>query len=154
MLLLGPPGILIRPLSATDKDAWFSLWAKYLHFYDNDDLPEDITLCTWQRLLENRVLHGLVAEYEGHVIGFVHYLFHPSTWADHPYCYLEDLFVSEQARRLGVGRALIDAVSTAAKAAHSPRVYWFTQTTNTKAQALYNQLAEKADFLIYRQTLA
>ena len=68
-------------------------------------------------------------------------------------CYLQDLFTAEAARGRGAGRALIEAVYAAASAAGSPRVYWTTQANNLTAQRLYDQIAEKSDFIQYRKAL-
>ena len=69
----------------------------------------------------------LVAEKDGQLLGLVHYLFHRSTSMIEQNCYLQDLFVSEGARGLGAGAALIDAVRAAARPAGASRVYWLTQ---------------------------
>ncbi|MFL6578929.1 MAG: GNAT family N-acetyltransferase, partial [Povalibacter sp.] len=67
------------------------------------------------------------------------------------YCYLEDLFVDPQARGLGAGRALIDAVYRAADAQGATRVYWHTESDNKRAQGLYDQVASVAPFIQYRR---
>ena len=73
--------------------------------------------------------------HEGRLVGFAHYLFHPSTWALQEICYLEDLFVDPAARGQGVGRALIHAVYAAADRAQAPSVYWMTQEFNADGRA-------------------
>lgn len=50
---------------------------------------------------------------------------------------LNDLFVDPAARRHGVARALMHAVSAAARRARAVYVELATQRTNRKAQALY-----------------
>ena len=67
------------------------------------------------------------------------------------YCYLQDLFVAQGARNLGLGRALILAVEERARAAGASRVYWLTHETNTDARALYDKLAERPGFIQYRK---
>jgi len=52
-----------------------------------------------------------------------------------------------------VGRALIEAVYGAAKAAGASRVYWQTHETNVSAMRLYDQVAEKSGFVVYRKLL-
>jgi GNAT superfamily N-acetyltransferase len=68
-----------------------------------------------------------------------------------PTCYLQDLFTSEAARGKGVGRALINGVYERARRAGSTRVYWHTHETNVTAQTLYDKVAERSGFIVYRQ---
>jgi GNAT superfamily N-acetyltransferase len=83
----------------------------------------------------------------------VHYLFHRSTIAIQPNCYLQDLFTTADARGKGVGRALIDGVYEQARLAGSPRVYWLTHETNHTARQLYDKVAENSGFIVYRKML-
>src|SRR5215469_13386079 len=116
----------IRPLRPSDRAQWSALWAGYLKFYRHR-LPDEITNHAFARLVDPKArLHGLVAELDGKVVGFVHYQFHPSTWALRDYCYLEDLYVDPTARGHGVGRALIQAVYKDADQAKAATVYWLT----------------------------
>lgn len=143
----------IRNMQASDRGRWEELWRGYLAFYKHDLTPE-VTELTWRRLLRDSSLHGLIAENEDkHVVGFVHYHVHPSTWSPTGYCYLEDLFVDPSFRSRGAGRALIEAVYRAAEQSDATRVYWHTEITNARAQLLYNQLAELSPFLQYRYYL-
>jgi hypothetical protein len=41
-------------------------------------------------------VHGLVAEQEDQLAGLAHLVLHPATWATHPTCYLEDLYVGSR----------------------------------------------------------
>jgi len=70
-----------------------------------------------------------------------------------PICYLQDLFTSEESRGKGVGRALIRAVYVRAREGGSTRVYWQTHETNQVAQQLYNRVAERSGFIVYRRDL-
>ena len=96
-------------------------------------------------------MRGLVAESGGQLLGLTHYLFHRSTTAIEPTCYLQDLFTTEAARGKGVGRALINGVYRQAKLAGSPRVYWQTHETNLTARRLYDKVAEQSGFIVYRK---
>jgi GNAT superfamily N-acetyltransferase len=82
-----------------------------------------------------------------------HYLFHRSTTQIAPTCYLQDLFTARAARGRGVGRALIEAVYQRATAANAGRVYWQTQETNLTAIALYEKMAERSGFIVFRKAL-
>lgn len=143
--------IQIRPFTPEDRQAWEPLWQGYLTFYKST-LPAEVTETTWRRLIDPaEPMYGLVAILDGKVVGIVHYLYHRSTWTTGDYCYLQDLFTSEEARGRGVGRALIAAVYERAKADGASRVYWLTHETNTAAQALYDKVATRSGFIQYRR---
>ncbi|HEX3760017.1 MAG TPA: GNAT family N-acetyltransferase [Kofleriaceae bacterium] len=95
-------------------------------------------------------LRARLAEVDGTVVGLTHYLFHRSTIMLGPTCYLQDLFTDQAVRGRGVGRALIAAVCDEARAAGSTRVYWQTHETNATARALYDRVAERTGFIVYR----
>jgi GNAT superfamily N-acetyltransferase len=150
-----PLPITIRPVAQTDFDAWLPLWDGYNKFYGRHGataLPVEITRTTWGRFFDvHEPVHALVAESEGRLIGLVHYLFHRSTTLLAPICYLQDLYTDEAARGLGVGRALIEAVYEQARMSGSARVYWQTHETNLTAMKLYDQVAERSGFVVYRK---
>jgi len=140
----------IRELRETDEPCWRELWAGYLAFYKCPDIGPKVTDHTWAMLTGERPdVFGFVAENEqAGVVGFVHGVEHANTWVDKPICYLEDLFVDPAARGQGAGRALIGAVIAHAKANDRGQVYWRTGDDNP-ARALYDQVAEKIDFVTY-----
>ncbi|MGD9752520.1 MAG: N-acetyltransferase family protein [Acidimicrobiia bacterium] len=139
----------VRPLQPTDRPGWDPLWRGYLDFY-RASVPDDVTDALWHTVCEPAgAISGLAAVLDGELVGFVHYLFHPSTWSRHGYCYLEDLFTAPQARNRGVGGALIGAVVAAARSAGMDKVYWQTQESNAVAQALYDRVARRPGFVIY-----
>ncbi|OWQ86326.1 GNAT family N-acetyltransferase [Roseateles aquatilis] len=152
-----PSAFLIRAVRPSDLPAWRPLWDGYNAFYGRAGetaLPEAVTATTWSRFFdENEPVHALVAELDGKLVGLTHYLFHRSTSRSDDVCYLQDLFTAEDVRGRGVGRALIEAVATAAKAAGSSRVYWQTQTTNAPGRALYDQVAQHKGFIVYSREL-
>jgi GNAT superfamily N-acetyltransferase len=149
--------IVIATLKREDFPAWKELWDGYNAFYGRSGptaLDPAITQMTWSRFFdEYEPLHAIVARVSGRICGLAHYLYHRSTIQIAPSCYLQDLFTSEEARGRGVGRELIHAVYARAKAAGSPRVYWQTHESNAAAMKLYDKLAEKSGFLVYRHTL-
>lgn len=149
--------LTIRSAVREDHARWLPLWDGYNRFYGRHGataLPEEITRTTWARFFDAyEPMHALVAEREGRLLGLVHYLFHRSTTLLGPICYLQDLYTDESARGQGVGRALIEAVYQRARDAGSSRVYWQTHETNATARRLYDQLAERSGFIVYRHPL-
>jgi len=147
----------IRDVAASDYEPWLTLWNGYNAFYGRSGptaLPAEVTQTTWQRFFDaHEPVYDLVAELDGSLIGLTHYLFHRSTTLLAPICYLQDLYTAPERRRTGVGRALIEAVYECARDAGSPRVYWQTHETNLVAQRLYEQVAERSGFIVYRRNL-
>ncbi|WP_199097861.1 GNAT family N-acetyltransferase [Dyella sp. ASV21] len=150
--------VTVRALRKRDHDAWKSLWDGYNAFYGRSGataLPDDITQTTWARFFDDdEPVHALVAESEGVLLGLAHYLFHRSTTSIALSCYMQDLFTVAAARGRGVGRALIEAVYARAAQAGSPRVYWQTHESNAVAMRLYDRVADRSGFVVYRKLLA
>jgi GNAT superfamily N-acetyltransferase len=146
---------LIRPIQQADFPQWKSLWDGYNAFYGREGstaLPDATTQTTWSRFFDgDEPMHALVAEQAGQLLGLVHFLFHRSTISITPTCYLQDLFTHESARGKGIGRSLIEEVYKLAHQAGSSRVYWLTHETNETAMKLYDKVAEKSGFIVYRK---
>jgi GNAT superfamily N-acetyltransferase len=152
-----PGDLTIRFVTHQDYERWLPLWDGYNAFYGRSGptgLAPEITAMTWARFFDaHEPVHALVAESGGELLGLTHYLFHRSTTMIEPNCYLQDLFTSAGARGKGVGRALINGVYEQARLAGGSRVYWQTHETNHTARRLYDALAERSGFLVYRMTL-
>ena len=145
--------VLIRAIGEDEREAWDPLWAGYLTFYKTT-LAQEISDTAWARFHDlDEPLFALGGYIDGRLMGFAHYLFHRSTWARNRYCYLEDLYVSEDARGRGLGRALIEEVYRKAEAAGASRVYWLTQSSNAQARMLYDKVADNLGFIQYRKVL-
>ena len=143
--------VVVKPVGADERAAWEPLWAGYLTFYKTS-VSVATSDVTWSRFHDPaEPMHLLGAYVDSKLTGIVHYIFHRSTWAPGNYCYLQDLFVDDGARGLGLGRALIEAVYDKAKAAGASRVHWLTHETNAQARILYDQVAERPGFIQYRK---
>lgn len=138
-----PSPIVIRPVARQDFEQWLPLWDGYNAFYGRSGetaLPGEITQMTWSRFFDAyEPVHALVAEGEGQLLGLVHYLFHRSTTAIAPNCYLQDLFTTQASRGKGIGRALIEGVYERAQAAGSGRVYWLTHENQSHGDEALRQ---------------
>ena len=141
----------IREVVPADFPAWSVLWDGYNRFYERE-VPAEITALTWARFLDPaEPMFALVAEQDRKLLGVTHFLFHRSTTLSGPTCYLQDLFTVAEARRRGVGRQLIEAVCARARQSGASRVYWQTHETNATARRLYDRVAERTGFVIYRK---
>ncbi len=145
--------VIIRPLGSADRAAWTPLWHGYLAFY-NATLPAELDDITFDRLTGGREpMGGFIAERDGKALGITHWVIHRSTWSARNICYLQDLFTLAETRGAGIGRKLIEAVNRMARGKDCFRVYWQTHETNRQAQELYDKVADKSGFIVYRQPL-
>ena len=145
--------VQIRNTTPEDEAAWRRLWAQYLAFYKVDLAPE-VTANTWSRAHDPKSpMRIRLAVEDGVVLGFAVHLHHPSTWVIGEDCYLEDLFVSADARGKGVGRALIKDLAALAKANGWQRLYWHTDEGNATARRLYDSITPSDGHVRYRMKL-
>ncbi len=146
---------MIREVEAADYNAWSKLWQGYLSFY-RAQLSETVTARTFDRLIKQTDgMVGLVAVgNDGELLGFAHLVFHPSTWSETSYCYLEDLFVLPEHRRKGYGRALLGHLARLAVERGCGRIEWAVLDWNEPAIAFYRSLGARTldDWRIFRVT--
>ncbi len=145
-----PSLLSIRPVQVDDYSQWLPYWLAYQNFYQVQ-LSEQTTLKTWSSFFDPDVkVYAAVACDQQQILGFVHYVFHDSTWTETEFCYLEDLYVTPAARGQQVAKQLIEYVQQQAQAQQCGRLYWHTQQSNVTAQRLYDWVAKKSDMIQYR----
>jgi len=151
------PAFTIRAPRFSDLEQWKVLFDGYNAFYGREGptaLSPAIVTTTWARIHdEDEPVHALVAEADGRLIGLAHFLYHRSTTSIANNCYLQDLFTAADSRGMGVAQALIEAVYRRATQAGAARVYWQTHESNATAQRLYDRVAERSGFVVYRKLL-
>jgi GNAT superfamily N-acetyltransferase len=86
------------------------------------------------------VAECLLGEVDGEVQGFALFFHNFSTWRGAPRLYLEDLFVCTEARRKGLGRALLSALARIAIERGCHRFEWSVLDWNAPALAFYRAL--------------
>ncbi|ABR91399.1 acetyltransferase, GNAT family [Janthinobacterium sp. Marseille] len=146
--------IEIKAIENKNFEIWLPLWKGYQRFY-KVDIPESVTFETWARFLDpTEPIHAALAMMDGQAVGLVHSIYHRSAWTTSDDCYLQDLFVAEDGRGSGVGRALIEHVYADAKSRGASRVYWLTHESNHNARQLYDRIADRSAFIHYRKLLA
>ena len=139
----------MRPLSEGDREPWQRLYYSYLEFYESEPF-EPATEILWSRLIAAEpVIQSAVIEVDGQIAGFVHFHYQLSTWTHSFHCYLEDLYVDENYRDMGLATALIAEVKRAAAEMKCSELYWITREGNEIARRIYDKLAKKSDFVRY-----
>ncbi|MEQ1735516.1 MAG: GNAT family N-acetyltransferase, partial [Rhodoglobus sp.] len=89
---------MIRPIKPTDREAWDELFTAYGVFYETSFTPEVLDK-VWALMQDpTSGVDALVAEQDGVVVGFAHYRSHPDTFTGARDWFLDDLYVSVDAR--------------------------------------------------------
>jgi GNAT superfamily N-acetyltransferase len=103
-------------------------------------------------LAEPPAVFAHVAEHDGEVAGFALWYLSFSTWEASHGIYLEDLYVRPEARRLGLGRALLAELARICVARGYRRLEWSVLDWNTPARDFYASLgaAEMSEWMVHR----
>lgn len=96
---------------------------------------------------------GLVAEEQGHVIGYLLYHFGYDTDGAFRNLHVVDLYVDSQARKKGVGKALMMAAAGIAREAGSREIFWSVYHANDLATAFYKKLGARRVTEVFFMTL-
>lgn len=144
----------IRSIENEDLHIWLPLWKGYQRFYEAD-IPESVTVQAWSRFLDPlEPMYAALAIADGQALGLVHSIYHRTTWSSGDHCYLQDLFVAPDARRRGLGRALVEHVYAEAARRGGARVYWTTHKSNHTAMKLYDNVGERSEFIQYVKSIS
>lgn len=82
----------------------------------------------------------LIAEWENKPVGFALYFYNYSTWRGMPGIYLEDLFVSPEARGKGAGKGLLKKLAQLALEKNCSLVQWQVLDWNQPSIDFYESL--------------
>ena len=96
--------------------------------------------------------YGLMAEHHGKAIGFAVYFYNYSTWLGRRGLYLEDLYVTPQARGIGAGKALLKRLAEIAVGKQCGRMEWSVLDWNEPAIRFYEAIGAKPqdEWTVYR----
>ncbi|CAD5106347.1 GNAT family N-acetyltransferase [Zestomonas carbonaria] len=92
---------------------------------------------------EGSTTQALICERDGAPIGYAVYFFNYSTWLGKHGLYLEDLYVSPEARGLGAGKALLRHLARIAVERGCGRFEWAVLDWNTPAIEFYESFGAR-----------
>lgn len=146
--------ISIRTPNEGDFFAWLGLYEGYAQTYQVA-LTDEKALRLWTWLTDAaHTENALIAvDDNGDLVGLVHFHTFPRPLQSTNGMFIDDVFVQEDARRHGVGRALIDAVVEAAGQQRCDTVRWISAPTDADARALYDEVAAASDLIVYERVL-
>ena len=146
-----PAEVEIAPVAEEEFERLLPLIAAYQRFYEVEEIDEGRNRSFFRRFLapsEDGLLLG--ARSDGRLVGYACLYWHFSSLEACESVLMNDLFVDEEARGRGVGRALIEASAAVARERGVPFVEWSTAPDNHTAQRLYDSTgAERSEWVSY-----
>ena len=140
---------ILRPEERHRAD-WEDLYAGYARFYRTEQTA-DMRARVWSWLQDaHEELEGFVAEDgQGKLVGLAHFREFSRPLSATRGGFLDDLFVSPEARGGGAAGALLAALADEARSRGWSVVRWITADDNLQAQALYDQVAGRTHWVTY-----
>jgi ribosomal protein S18 acetylase RimI-like enzyme len=139
--------VRVRRFEDTDAQALAELMVEMAGFYGATLEPglvvaEDV-------VRKARQMNIVVAHDDARLLGFAAFTSLYPVAGLIAFTYVQQVYVGQSARRLGVAQDLMAEVARAAKANGSTRIEWSTGRENTAARALYDGLGANGSDKVY-----
>ena len=142
--------MLIRRPQDRDRADWERLYAGYAEFYKVTQTDEmRARVWGWIHDHEHEVECFVAEADDGTLVGLTHFRPYARPLAASVGGFLDDLFVSPEARGSGAARALIEAVADEGRNRGWSVIRWITAEDNARARALYDKLADATAWKTY-----
>jgi GNAT superfamily N-acetyltransferase len=138
--------LIIRDAQASDSHTLFALIQGLAEYEKLSDAVIGNAEALKEHLFGSpKYVDAILAELEGKAVGFALFFHNYSTFLTKPGIYLEDIFVSPEYRRQGIGKALLTRVAQIAVERDCGRLEWSVLDWNISAQTFYRNMG--ADIL-------
>jgi ribosomal protein S18 acetylase RimI-like enzyme len=140
----------VRRVQENEFFTWLDLYVGYGEFYETP-VTDEKALLVWSWITDpaNELEAYFAVDEKDTPIGLAHVREFVRPLDGSKGLYLDDLFVSPDARGEGAGSALLSAVRDAAKERGLSVVRWITAKDNETARRLYDKVAEKTKWVTY-----
>jgi ribosomal protein S18 acetylase RimI-like enzyme len=132
-----------------DFEAWSALYAGYADFYQVAQ-TDGMRARVWGWIHDPaHEMEALVAVEGGRMLGLAHFRAFARPLTASTGGFLDDLFVSPEARGSGAAQALIDGVAQEGRNHGWSVIRWITAENNYRARALYDRIALRTPWITY-----
>jgi GNAT superfamily N-acetyltransferase len=131
----------IRKAEPADFEEIYSLIIEFAEFIKT---PEKVITTPSQMIKDKDYFNCFIAVAKNKVVGFATYFIAYYSWTGKA-VYLDDLYVLEKYRRLGIGNKLLDKVIETAKSENCKKVKWQVSNWNKKAIEFYKMRGATID---------
>ena len=149
------PALTIRPAVAADAAVIHQLIVE-LAVYEKAEHEVKASVADIERSLfaADSTVEARICERDGQPIGYAVYFFNYSTWLAKSGLYLEDLYITPEARGCGAGKAMLAHLAKTAVDKNCGRFEWSVLDWNEPSIKFYESLGAKAqnEWVGYRLT--
>lgn len=136
--------LIIRPAQKTDCEQILT-FIRELAIYEKAEHEVLATVSDLENTLfcDSPKAHAVICYLGATPVGFALYFYNYSTWQGKYGLYLEDLYVAQEHRGLGAGKALLSHLASIAVENNCGRFEWSVLDWNTPAIEFYQSLGAK-----------
>lgn len=141
--------VTVRPVEASDRAAWATLYRGYRDFYRK---PHDAAVfeTVWAWLMDpDHETRGLLAVVGGEPVAIGHFRSFARPIDGGRGLYLDDLFTAPGARGSGAAGAILARLAEIARDEGASLVRWITAEDNEAARRLYDRVAQQTPWVTY-----
>jgi GNAT superfamily N-acetyltransferase len=145
--------IIVRKVDSTNFDEFLCLIAKLAEYEKLTPPDTDAQNRLRRDCLSDKPLYcAYLSVVKGKPVAYIIYFFTYSSFLALPTLFIEDIFVLEEYRKMGVGKKLFDFLKQTAKEAGCGRIEFTVLKWNKLAQWFYNKNNAKCldDWYFYR----
>ncbi|WP_321397337.1 GNAT family N-acetyltransferase [Emcibacter sp.] len=140
----------IRQLQFED---WATLYRGYADSYGVPITDEQLhKVWVWLGGHETE-LRGLAAILDGKPVGIVHYRRFLRPLAGEVGIFLDDIYVASEARRHGIGEAMLEAIKNIAQTQNCTMIRWITHEDRPDALAFYQRFGKRSRWVTFEMKL-
>ena len=153
-------------MDGDDFFEWKPLFQQYATFYGHP-VPDELSLTIWgwltdprqnlfafvaeqTRTIEVTHEHGDVSTIESaHFVGFIHFCAVTRALHADVQLQIQDHYVEPTVRRMGVAKALIEAVKMGARGRGAANVAWAVSSDNRIGRGMSDRLGRQTEWVVY-----
>jgi GNAT superfamily N-acetyltransferase len=131
---------------ASELEALLPMIAAYQRFYEVEDVDEERNRAFFSRFLAPSDDGELIGAWRGNeLVGYACLYWHFTSLVPAETVLLNDLYVAEDRRGEGIGRALIEASAEIARERGAHQLQWVTAPDNRTARRLYDSTGAESE---------
>lgn len=146
--------MVIRPIETKDIKDLLRLIHALADFEKMSNQVKNTEEALYQHIFIKQEVHALMVEVDQKIVGFALYFYTYSTFVGKQGLYLEDIYIEEGYRSLGIGTKLFKALAEIARSQDLERFEWTCLNWNVDALEFYKRLGavQMKDWITHRLT--